>query len=250
MSFESVRGDWEHLGEVDPLWAVYVAPDKRGNNWDESEFLSLGVRDVASARRWLGELGLNTSWSRVLDFGCGAGRLSQALAAHAEEVVGVDVSEPMLRTARRLDRQGRCRFVRSDHPDLRQFDDGEFDLVYSELVLQHLPADLIETYLGEFVRVLRPGGIAMVQCTVEPLPTARGLVWRALPQRLLGLVQTKVLGYPAPMLMTGMSADRVRTLVSAHGGEVVAERMRDQHEVHWRSGWYAIRRLAVDPEVA
>jgi SAM-dependent methyltransferase len=241
VSFEEVRRDWVRLGEHDPLWAVYVAADKRGGRWDPGQFLATGRADVAASARWLSGLGFGPRWARVLDFGCGAGRLSQALADHADEVVGVDVSPPMLAVARELDAAGRCRFVLNETSDLAVFGAGEFDLVYSELVLQHLPAAVIDGYLAEFVRVLRPGGVALLQCTTRPLWTFKGAVWRLAPGPLVRFAQRKVLGYPAPMRMTRYPEGRVRSAVSSAGGEVVATRTVDDRATHWRSTWYVVR---------
>lgn len=245
MDFDQVRRDWTTLGADDPLWAVSVAPDKRGGRWDVDEFLAQGRRDVARAREWLAALGLPTRWERVLDFGCGAGRLSQALAAFSDEVVGVDVSVPMLETARALDRTGgRCRFVLNEAPDLHVFPSGSFDLVYSELVLQHLPWRVIPGYLGEFVRVLRPGAVALVQCTTRPMWTVKGLVWRLAPRPAVRLAQRTLLGYPAPMLMTAVPTARVRAVVGAHGGEVLDTATSREPATHWVSTRYVIRKLA------
>jgi ubiquinone/menaquinone biosynthesis C-methylase UbiE len=241
VSFEEVRRDWVRLGEQDPLWAVYVAEDKRGGRWDPDSFLSTGRSDVAAAVEWLSSLGVCPPWGRVLDFGCGAGRLSQALAAHAGEVVGVDVSPPMLAAARRLDPPANCRFVLNDASDLALFPSGGFDLVYSELVLQHLPAAVISGYLKEFVRVLAPGGVALLQCTTRPLWTFKGLVWRLVPGRLVRLAQRVVLRYPAPMRMTRFSPSRVRKVVASAGGAVVATATVDDRATHWRSTRYVIR---------
>lgn len=244
MTFDEVRRDWTKLGEADPLWAVHVAPDKRGGRWDVDQFLELGRADVGIARDWLRSLGLPTRWRRVLDFGCGAGRLSQALAEHADEVVGVDVSEPMLETARGLDRSGgRCEFVHNDSPGLGRFEDGSFDLVYSELVLQHLPADVIEGYLAEFMRVLNPGGVAVLQCTTRPLWTFKGAMWRFAPYRLVALGQRFVLRYPAPMRMTALAPTRLATVVTSHGGEVVASLTEDVPATHWQSTRYVVHKV-------
>jgi SAM-dependent methyltransferase len=240
-SFDGVRRDWVRLGEEDPLWAVYVAADKRGGRWDPEQFLQTGRADVAESVAWLTELGAGPRWGRALDFGCGAGRLSQALAEHADEVVGVDVSPPMLEVARGLDDTGRCTFVLNESQDLGQFPAESFDLVYSELVLQHLPRAAIDGYLAEFVRVLRPGGVALLQCTTRPLWTFKGTVWRLAPGWLVRLAQRKFLGYPAPMRMTPYAPARLRSVVEAAGGSVVATRTVDDRATHWRSTRFVIR---------
>lgn len=239
--FETVRRDWIRLAERDPLWAVYVAPGTRGGRWDVERFFALGRADVATAMAWLDRLGLPNRFDRALDFGCGVGRLSQALAEHAGMVVGVDVARPMIDLARRLDRGGRCEFVLNEEEDLRGFESASFDLVYSELVLQHLPARAIEVYLAEFLRVLRPGGVAVLQCTSRPLWTVKGVIWRLTPGWLVRLGQRVVLRYPAPMRMTAMRPDRVRAVIEAHGGVVIDSKSEDDRAAHWRSTRYVIR---------
>jgi SAM-dependent methyltransferase len=243
MSFEQVRKDWTTLGAEDPLWAVDVAPDKRGGKWDVEAFLEVGRQEVESAREQLGRLGLPTSWDRALDFGCGAGRLSQALAAHAGEVVGLDVSPPMLEKARSLDRTGgRVSFVLNEAPDLRAFPDGSFDLVFTMRVMQHLPRPVLEKYLAEFLRVLRPGGVAVVHVPTEPMWTLRGVVWRVAPTPVIRWAQRRLLGYPAPMRMTGVPEQRMAELAAANGGEVVEAGVFDEPQTNWRARRYVIRR--------
>ncbi|MET8085324.1 class I SAM-dependent methyltransferase [Micromonospora sp. NPDC005237] len=243
MNLNDVRRDWTKLGAEDPLWAVLVQPGKRGGRWDVDEFLATGRADVEETANWLDQLGLPTRWERVLDFGCGAGRLSQGLAPHADEVVGVDIAPSMLETARQLDRSaGNIRFVLNDAPDLSQFPDGHFDLVYSALVLQHLPRPAIDRYLAEFLRVLRPGGIAVVGLPTEPARTAKGFIWQVVPFRLISWAQRRLLGYPAPMSMTAVpDADMVR-LVAAHGGHIVGQRPDLPYTEDWVCTRYAVRR--------
>lgn len=214
VGLEEVRRDWTRLGSAEPLWAVCVDPAKRGGKWDDEEFLASGAQEVGSALARLAELGIRPATGRALDFGCGAGRLSNALAAHFDEVVGVDISAPMLEEARRLDRSGgRISFRLNEGPDLSAFDDGSFDLVYTDLVLQHLPPDLAEGYVREFARVVRPGGAMVIGVPAHERRTFKGLVFRYAPWPLIRLAQRAVLCYPAPMRMHTMPAERVAALV-------------------------------------
>jgi SAM-dependent methyltransferase len=97
---------------------------------------------------------------RLLDVGCGLGEAALGLAqdlGDGGEVVGVDVSERMLRVARSNARASRCRvrFTVGDACSLDEPDDS-FDAARSERTLQWLadPAAAI----AEMVRVVRPGG--------------------------------------------------------------------------------------------
>jgi SAM-dependent methyltransferase len=214
---------WRTLSEDDPLWAICVAPEARGGGWDAAEFYATGTAEVEAALARAGGLGLTASGARALDFGCGAGRLTRALAARFELAVGVDIAPAMLDLARRDNPvAARCEFLLNPRPDLALFGQGEFDLVYSSVVLQHLPPGLIRGYLAEFARVLRPGGSLVIQLPTHPRLTPRGLAYRCLPPAVLGLVQRRLLGYPAPMRMHGLTERRVRRLLSAHGVDVVA----------------------------
>lgn len=188
MNLAELARDWTRLGEQDPLWAVYVAPDTRGGGWDVEEFLAVGRREVDAAFAQLPGLGLNPGRRLALDFGCGVGRLSAALAGHVDRVLAVDVAESMLDVARRMDRSGgRVRFVLNQAPDLSFVPSGSVDIVYSSLVLQHLPPTPARGYLREFARVLAPDGAAIVQVASRPTRSVKGLVfrWAPWPQRLL-----------------------------------------------------------------
>ncbi|RAO01324.1 hypothetical protein GAR06_04031 [Micromonospora saelicesensis] len=207
------------------------------------EFLATGRTDVEGTSGQLRQLGLPTRWERVLDFGCGVGRLSQALAPHADEVVAVDIAPTMLEAARRLNRSAEnIRFVLNDAPDLSQFPDGHFDLVYSALVLQHLPRPAIDHYLAEFLRVLRPGGIAVVGLPTEPGRTARGIVWHLAPSRLISWAQCHLLNYPAPMKMTVVPHADMVQLMAAHGGDIVGQWRDLLYSGDWVCMRYAVRR--------
>lgn len=124
--------------------------------------------------RWVAQklesLGTVPVLGRALDFGCGHGRLTQALATYFPEVVGVDIAASMLAAARLANKHGdRVSYVQNVRPDLSMFADASFDFVLTALVLQHMRPEYAACYMREFLRVLRPGGVAFFQIPVEPL---------------------------------------------------------------------------------
>jgi SAM-dependent methyltransferase len=128
--------------------------------WTEEDFYAAGQADWEDFRQhWLHywpELG-----GTCVEIGVGAGRMSRALSADFDRVVGLDVSQDM------IDRADRAT---PDHVEFRRVDteqiplgDDEADAVFTVHVLQHLDDyDAMRRYLEEARRVVRPGGTLMV----------------------------------------------------------------------------------------
>jgi ubiquinone/menaquinone biosynthesis C-methylase UbiE len=168
------RAAWDDWGKVDPFWAVLSEPDARHGRWDMDRFFATGVEMVATMLEHVGKYGRPREHETALDFGCGVGRLTRALAPHFARTYGLDVAPTMIEEATRLDGGASgATFVVHDGHDLRRFETGTVDFVSCLLVLQHLPTRAaIEAYLEEFVRVLSPGGAAVVQLPVHVPPAA------------------------------------------------------------------------------
>src|SRR5262249_37962087 len=101
-----------------------------------------------------------------LDFGCGVGRLTIPLARVCQSVVGVDVSDGMLAQARKnSEEQGvtNVTYVRAD--DSLSAVTGDFDLLNSLIVFQHIPPRRGEAILKVMLRRLREGGVGILQFT-------------------------------------------------------------------------------------
>jgi SAM-dependent methyltransferase len=169
MGLEHVRQVYEELGREDPMYAALTSARHSGNRWDPEAFFRRGREEITHVLDYLGALGLSRGTGSALDFGCGAGRLTQALADHFARVTGIDISSTMIENARRWDRhEGRVDYVVNTRPDLGTLSDASFDLVYSAKTLQHIPPANAANYIREFMRVLRPGGIAIFQLRNGP----------------------------------------------------------------------------------
>jgi SAM-dependent methyltransferase len=150
MATQDTHGLGYHLVDTDPNVEVLLATMDGTAGWDATLRL----------RRWeRAHLGL-AHGERLLDVGCGLGEAALGLAqdlGEGGEVVGVDLSESMLRVARSNAGAARCRvrFTVGDACFLDEPDDS-FDAARSERTLQWLadPAAAV----AEMVRVVRPGG--------------------------------------------------------------------------------------------
>ena len=171
MHLKDLQRHWHEFGRRDPLWAILTLPDKRNAGWRQEEFFQTGRDEIAAVLAHVVRLGLSRPVRRALDFGCGVGRLTQALCEQVGAACGVDIAPSMIEQARRYNGHGaRCEYALNDADDLRQFADGAFDFVYSSRVLQHMRPEYSTRYIAEFLRVLAPGGVAVFQIPTAPPP--------------------------------------------------------------------------------
>jgi len=243
MKLWQLRRHWDALARDDPFWAVLTESQKQGNRWAIDEFFATGVaeaeRDVARVRARVPDLRME----RALDFGCGAGRLTQGLARRFGRVTGLDISERMVALAREHCRGERVEFAQSARPDLGMFPDGSFDFVYSRITLQHIAPRYMRRYLREFVRVLAPGGVLSVQIpeTVpagDPPDRLRFSLW---PPTMWMRVRRHV-RYHHPgwfpgtpkMQMYAVPRDEVAGIIAGAGAEILAVEAGEHGEVENR----------------
>lgn len=155
---------WDAQAAADPLWAVLTYPDRKARQWRLDEFMRNGEREVALLFHELERLGFGRRFASALDFGCGVGRVTQALARRCDSVLGIDISPRMVAIAEALNAYpGAVRYVSLDLDGVRHMASGTFDLIYSNIVLQHIEPERTLEYLGELSRLLRPHGALVFQ---------------------------------------------------------------------------------------
>lgn len=159
MNLDDLQRHWNAFGERDPLWAILTDPSRAGGRWDPAEFFATGVAEIAAVVEEARGFGLPRSYRRGLDFGCGVGRLTQALATHVDQVTGLDVAPSMIAHAQSFNRHGdRVRYLVQQAPPFDTVASRSVDLVYTGRVLQHIAPEFSRAYIAELARVVAPGG--------------------------------------------------------------------------------------------
>jgi SAM-dependent methyltransferase len=164
------EADWERFGCEEPYYGVYFHPRfRRANLTPErlDEFFESGEEHVDALWTTITHrLVPGFAPHRVLEFGCGVGRVLVPLARRAEAVVGVDVSAAMIDEARRnVAARGieNVTVVRCD--ESLALAGGDFDLVHSFVVLQHVPPRKGERLIAALIDALAEGGVGALHVT-------------------------------------------------------------------------------------
>jgi len=158
---------WEHFGKHDPYFGVLSEDKFRHSHLDSSrkaEFFESGEAHVSELYRKIETIsGRPFEPQRVLDFGCGVGRLLIPFSRRAQSVTGVDVSESMLKeAANNLASFGMANALLVVGDDGLSRVPGKYHLVHSVLVFQHIPVDRGEKIFAAMLGKMESGGYATI----------------------------------------------------------------------------------------
>lgn len=243
--YERLQRQWAGFGEAGYEWAVTSVTRPVAGD-PAVAYLRWG-RELWEARnRRAKELGLKTSGDEALDFGCGPGRVTQALSESYERVLGLDVAPRMIELADQINRRPeRCSFTRWASPDLAGLASGRFDLTFCAFVLQHLPRWLAARYIRELVRTAAPGGTVVLQFHGDvTLPVVRYLPGRALSMAysLARHVHLRGRRIRGPWEVHLARPAWVRSVLETAGARVVALDRAREPEGYMISYWVFARR--------
>ena len=161
---KKMRDDWDERARENARY--YVATGSA--EWTDEEFFASGEKTVAEEILTdMGNIcqGKPPGEMRVLEIGCGAARVTRALAKLFGEVHAVDVSGEMVKQAKDGLRDFPNAFVyQNNGTDLSVVPEQPFDFAFSSIVFQHIPSrDVILQYVCEVHRLLRPGALFKFQ---------------------------------------------------------------------------------------
>jgi len=221
-SLKELQRNWEGFALSDPLWAICTDPVKRNNQWTNEDFFATGRKEINAVFGYADKIGIAIDRTLpALDFGCGVGRLTRALAEYFPECYGVDISPTMIRLAHELNRDHpSCYFLLNENAQLNSLQDHDFGFIYTSLVLQHIAESHSHQYLAELVRILKPGGILIFQVpeTLRASSLARVRTRLALRSRLQSILGRQK---PCAMEMHCIKESTIQKLIIENGAKLV-----------------------------
>lgn len=161
---QRMRQDWDERARENARH--FIATGK--TEWSSEEFFDSGrlnvfheiLTDLGNVCR-----GMNAKQMKVLEIGCGTGRMTRALAEVFGEVYAVDVSGEMIARAKEaLADLRNIHLFQNSGADLEVLGDAQLDFAFSYIVFQHIPSrEIIYNYVREVYRLLKPGGLFKFQ---------------------------------------------------------------------------------------
>jgi SAM-dependent methyltransferase len=163
-----VQETWTKLGEEEPHWSVLSSDQFKSSKIQDhqNEFYRSGVDEAGRIHSILSRCGLSDqAHGRLLEFGCGVGRVTPYLAERFDEVIAVDISTSHLRMARERVEEGGLNNVRCVLARAPEFalEPDSFDIWFSHIVLQHNPPPIIAIILKRMFETLAVGGLTIFQ---------------------------------------------------------------------------------------
>ncbi len=180
---QKMARDWDERARENARH--YVATGK--DEWTDEEFFASG--ESAVREQILNDMinicqDRDPKQMRVIEIGCGAGRITRALSNLFGEVHGVDISNEMVQQARKALADRPNAFVyQNNGMDLSVLPPGPYDFAFSMIVFQHIPSrEVIYSYVREVNRLLRPGALFKFQVQGDAsLETSPDDTWLGVP---------------------------------------------------------------------
>lgn len=222
---------WKKFGRLFPYFGVVSNPMYKKKSLREDElkdFFASGKQEMDDIRKIITEhIKPDFSPSSSLDFGCGVGRLLIPIAGCSKKVCGVDVSEEMLREAKRnCDRHSvkNVTLVLSDDSLSRL--DEKFDFINTCIVLQHIPEERGDKIFGRLLDLLNDGGVGVFDFCYHGAPR------HTLKNQILMKIRSLVSGEPL-MLMHNYNLNGIFYQIQKRNITSVYVVMNDKSHGHY-----------------
>lgn len=160
---QTLTSNWDKLANIDPMSSILVDNKRENKCWDRQVFFSTGYSEIKDLMNSISRNDISFKRNAAMDFGCGIGRLTKALADEFVEVVGVDIAPKMIEMATKYCTKSNCYFKLNISEDLTMFETNSFDFIYSNIVFQHIKPQYTFLFLKEMLRVIKDDGLIVFQ---------------------------------------------------------------------------------------
>jgi len=161
-NYKDVKDQWDLTSE-DDNWRGFLA----AGHENEESFRTSGAEWTQRLLIFLLKHNIYLSNSRIVELGCGAGRMTEFLALTAKRVQAVDISAGMITRAReRLGKLSNAEFLCIIR-DFSIITDLSIDIIFSVAVLQHNPEDTVRRLFQDGIRILKKGGYFVFQIPID-----------------------------------------------------------------------------------
>jgi len=233
MDIKDLKKNWNELGKKDVFFAIIS-----NERLHSDEFFAIGKEEIEGVMRHANTIGLIFDRLKALDFGCGVGRLTQALGDYFDEVCGVDIAPSMIDLANKYNRYAnKCQYFVNEVDNLQIFPEKSFDFIYSNITLRHMEPRYSKAYIKEFLRILFPKGVAIFY-----LPAVSSLrkkilscVKPLIPDNIYALYLRLRYGSLIRVEEYSVNPNEIINMVKNCGGELI--------DLQPKKGRYTIRRL-------
>ena len=163
---ELMKSDWNARANYDAKFSIRAVDSQTEKDfWDsglvDSEFIigrNTNRYDMIMQSRDPKNL-------KALEIGCGIGRILIPMTGIFGEVIGVDISDEMVKLGKeKISNIKNCKILENSGSDLSFLEDNYFDFCYSFIVFQHIPEkSIVAGYITEVSRILKPNGVFRFQ---------------------------------------------------------------------------------------
>ena len=171
-----MKKEWDARAKMDQLFVIAT-----GSSQTEENFWNSGIEDykkisgMGTQRFQETTKNKDPSKMRILEIGCGIGRILLPMSKIFGESIGIDISTEMVQQGQKYFANiPDCKILENNGIDLALFSDNYFDFCYSFIVFQHIPEKkIVEKYIEEVSRVLKPTCLFRFQVrgTISKKPT-------------------------------------------------------------------------------
>jgi SAM-dependent methyltransferase len=170
MTFRNTDEDWKSIAEENPYWGVLSVDEFLGKTLSsehKNKFYESGRIFVDNLIAFIrSSFKEEVHFDKILDFGCGVGRLCLPFAQHCNRVVGIDVAPRMLQICNEEATANGIANLSLFDSLQEVIDKGlQFSLVNSYIVIQHIPPPRGVEEISKLLSVIEPGGYCSLQFT-------------------------------------------------------------------------------------